>query len=174
MNINLSTPRLHYNIITHDRFDDLYETLNNKDTCANISLFNWPLDNEKLKEFCTRSEKNYASDLEYLYIAYDNYKPAGHVGIYIKPDECAEIGYWVAPEFQGKGLASEMVKGACDMAFTQLNVPQIYATAALNNHASHKVLRNNLFQKTGNKNVECADGHLRPSHVFTKTQNKKP
>lgn len=57
-----------------------------------------------------------------------------------------EIGYGLAPETWGQGIASEAVAGLCDWIFR--NVPEVVAITAetdADNLASQKVLLNNGF-----------------------------
>jgi len=71
----------------------------------------------------------------------------GSVGFKGPPDErgTAEIGYSVLPEFQGQGLATEMVAGIIRWAKRQPRLKQIEAETTVDNEASCRVLEKNGF-----------------------------
>jgi ribosomal-protein-alanine N-acetyltransferase len=60
-----------------------------------------------------------------------------------------EIGYSVLPEYQGEGLATEMVKGIVRWAHRQLSVKIIEAEVKTENIASIRVLEKNSFVRIG-------------------------
>jgi len=51
-----------------------------------------------------------------------------------------EIGYSMAPDYQGKGYTTEMAKTFCDWGMQRENVEKIIATCSIYNHASIRVL----------------------------------
>ena len=52
----------------------------------------------------------------------------------------AELGYWVAEEFQGRGYATEACKILIERAFEELNVQRIFASYKNENTASKGLL----------------------------------
>lgn len=78
----------------------------------------------------------------------DDYRTlCGSVGFRGPPDErgTVEIGYSVLPEFQGEGLATEMVAGVVQWAERWPEVEQIQAETDTDNRASIRVLEKNSF-----------------------------
>ena len=71
----------------------------------------------------------------------------GGIGFKGPPDKrgMVEIGYSVLPEFQGEGLATEMVAGIVQWAKHQPGVRQIEAETTIDNRASVRVLEKNNF-----------------------------
>jgi RimJ/RimL family protein N-acetyltransferase len=55
-------------------------------------------------------------------------------------DRCAELGYWIAPEFRGHGYATEASRAMCDVGFSALKLHRIEARAFARNRASIRVL----------------------------------
>lgn len=55
------------------------------------------------------------------------------------------IGFWMHPNYQGKGYMSEAVKSILTFGFTQLEAKRIEAAYAIWNKASEKVLKKNGF-----------------------------
>jgi RimJ/RimL family protein N-acetyltransferase len=75
----------------------------------------------------------------------------GSAGFKGPPDKrgTAEIGYSVLPEFQGQGLATEMVAGIVQWAKSQPRLKQIEAETTVDNEASCRVLEKNGFVRIG-------------------------
>ena len=64
-----------------------------------------------------------------------------------------EVGYTIAPEYWGRGLASEVTPALCDYLF-QLKQPEyIVAFTAFENSASQNVLLKSGFTETGTRNI---------------------
>jgi len=87
--------------------------------------------------------------LAWYAIRIDNDHPilCGSTGFKGPPDKrgMVEIGYSVLPEFQRRGLATEMVAGIMQWAKHQPGVKQIEAETDINNKASIRVLEKNGF-----------------------------
>ncbi|WP_405307998.1 GNAT family N-acetyltransferase [Methanobrevibacter sp.] len=73
--------------------------------------------------------------------------PIGCVGLLIHPDGnhywgdgSAELGYWIAEPYWGKGLVVEASKVIIRHAFDDLDIKQIYATYRIENTQSKRVL----------------------------------
>ncbi len=61
----------------------------------------------------------------------------------------AEMGYWLAEPFWGKGIMTSAVIRFCDYGFDVLGLNRIYAEPYAHNHASVKVLEKAGFQLEG-------------------------
>ena len=57
----------------------------------------------------------------------------------------AEIGYWLLPEFQGRGLASEAVNAMLNYGFDKMILHRIEAEVEVGNTASSALLTKNGF-----------------------------
>jgi RimJ/RimL family protein N-acetyltransferase len=75
----------------------------------------------------------------------------GSVGFKGPPTDTGdvEIGYSVLPQCQGRGYASEMVRGLCGWAFGHRSVRRVLAETTADNVASLRVLRKLDFAETG-------------------------
>ena len=75
----------------------------------------------------------------------------GSIGFKGPPDKqgMVEIGFSVPPEFQGQGLATEMVAGMVQWAKQQPKVRQIEAETNIDNKAAIRVLEKNSFIHIG-------------------------
>ncbi|WP_245320554.1 GNAT family protein [Methanofollis sp. W23] len=75
---------------------------------------------------------------------------AGGIGVTPLEDvyrNTAEIGYWLATPYQGRGIVTEAVKALVPIAFERLDVVRIQAGIFENNHASGRVLEKCGFQR---------------------------
>jgi RimJ/RimL family protein N-acetyltransferase len=61
----------------------------------------------------------------------------------VKPQDQAEIGYWIGKPYWGKGYASFAVQHLLSFAFNQLQLSRVYAHVLDYNEASKKVLEKN-------------------------------
>jgi ribosomal-protein-alanine N-acetyltransferase len=61
----------------------------------------------------------------------------------------AEIGYWVARNYRGRGLATAAIKALSRYAFRNLGLLRLEATAFTHNPASHRVLEKAGFRREG-------------------------
>jgi len=91
--------------------------------------------------------------LAWYAVRIDNDYPilCGSIGFKGPPDKrgIVEIGYSVLPEFQGQGLATEMVAGIVQWAKQQPWVRRIDGETNIDNRASIRVLEKNNFVYVG-------------------------
>ncbi len=83
----------------------------------------------------------------------------GNGGFFGPPDAAgtAEVGYSMAPEFTGEGLATELVGGLLKQAFADARVRRVRARTTEENVASVRVLEKNGFVNAG---VDPESGQL--------------
>jgi ribosomal-protein-alanine N-acetyltransferase len=125
----------------------------------------WPPDNlrDVLNHFCGLYQEHpeWEGWLAWYTIRIDKDYPmlCGSVGFKGPPGKrgVVEAGYSVLPEFQGEGLATEMLAGLVRWAKQQPEVRQIEAETTIDNKASIRVLEKNGFI--------CADIGLEPNTI---------
>ena len=74
---------------------------------------------------------------------------AGCIGIDTMPDGEVELGYWIARQHWGAGIATEAGAAMLRFARDTLRLPRVIAGHFLDNPASGRVLRKLGFQPTG-------------------------
>lgn len=78
---------------------------------------------------------------------------------------CAEIGYWLAEAYWGKGIASAALTQLSQIVFTTTDIIRLYASVFSTNPASMRVLEKagysleGIFRQGANKNNEYYDVH---------------
>ena len=74
----------------------------------------------------------------------------GGIGIHPQHDihiKNAELGYWLAEPFWGKGIISKAVNQIIDFAFKSYDIDRLYASVFGSNIGSQKVLKKNHFEQ---------------------------
>ncbi len=77
-----------------------------------------------------------------------NGEAAGGIGIHPQEDihiKCAEMGYWLAEPFWGKGIMTQAVKEMIGYAFDTFDIVRLFARPFSSNIGSQKVLENAGF-----------------------------
>lgn len=95
-----------------------------------------------------------------------NGEAAGGIGVHPQSDiqrKNAELGYWLAEPFWGKGIITSAIKQMINFAFTTYDIDRLFARPFGLNFASQKVLEKagfkyeTRFEKTLFKNGEYVD-----------------
>ena len=73
----------------------------------------------------------------------------GFGGLEIGKTHRAEIGYWLAKAYWGRGIMTEAVKKVCEVAFTELSLIRITAHVLVFNVRSERVLAKSEFRLEG-------------------------
>ena len=84
-------------------------------------------------------------------ITVDN-KVIGSIGVFRQVNihrQTAELGYYIAEEYWGKGIMTEAVKQICEYVFENSDIIRIYAEPFAYNAASCRVLEKAGFQSEG-------------------------
>ena len=79
-------------------------------------------------------------------------KVVGSIGIFRQGNihrQTAELGYYIAEEYWGKGIMTEAVKQICEYVFANSDIIRIYAEPFAYNIASCRVLEKVGFQYEG-------------------------
>ncbi|GLQ07299.1 GNAT family N-acetyltransferase [Sneathiella chinensis] len=106
---------------------------------------------------------------------------AGFVGLHrpsadLPFSPCVEIGWRLARDHWGQGLATEGAKAALTFAFDRLSLPEVVSFTFKDNHRSRAVMERLGFQNSGEdfNHPALPDGHpLRP-HVLYRLQKPSP
>lgn len=94
----------------------------------------------------------------------------GSIGIFVKNDvycKNAELGYWLAQPFWGKGIMTAAVKQLCEEAFAVFDIVRIFAEPYACNEGSRRVLEKAGFVQEGLfKNSVFKNGKLYDSCMY--------
>ncbi|MET9954925.1 GNAT family protein [Streptomyces sp. NPDC006339] len=96
-------------------------------------------------------------------------------GIALGPFRSGSLGYWVAEDHTGRGLATALVEEACRAAREELGLHRIEACTLLHNHASQRVLAKCGFERIGTApRYLHIDGEWRDHHLFQRVLHDDP
>jgi RimJ/RimL family protein N-acetyltransferase len=103
-------------------------------------------------------------------------KAAGAIGLRFESDVhrlTAELGYWLAEPFWGRGVMSEAVAGLVEHAFQTFALRRIFASVYANNPASARVLEKAgfVFEGRMRQNV-IKDGQILDSLLYAKVRTE--
>ncbi|MBD3319222.1 GNAT family N-acetyltransferase [Candidatus Woesearchaeota archaeon] len=104
---------------------------------------------EQAKKDCSQKKKGKFKEYAFTVLADGNI--AGQIFIE-NPTRCGrtyEIGYYVAYEYWGRGIATKAVQQAMTFAFTTLRLHKLHGNNDSDNPASGKVMENAGFVKEG-------------------------
>lgn len=79
-------------------------------------------------------------------------KAIGSIGAFRQGNihrQTAELGYYIAEEYWGKGIMTEAVRQLCDYVFSHTDIIRIFAEPFAHNSASCRVLEKAGFQYEG-------------------------
>ena len=95
--------------------------------------------------------------------------PVGSISLTICEDiysKTAELGYWVAEEYWGRGIATNAIKEVCRISFEYYNITRIQAVVYFNNRRSCNVLEKcgftmeGILRKSVFKNGQSFDSYM--------------
>lgn len=101
-----------------------------------------------------------------IHFAIDDGQLAGAMGLVLKGDAIAEIGYWIGVPFWGRGYASEAGREVMRYGFEELQLHRIFAGHFARNPASGRVLQKigMLYEGTLRQHLKKWDEYLDIAH----------
>ena len=131
---------------------DLATALSNKKAQDNLrDGLPYPYTKQDGKEFISAMLSANENETFAFAIMVDD-KVVGSIGIFRQGNihsQTAELGYYIAEEYWGKGIMTEAVKQICEYVFGDSDIIRIYAEPFAYNIASCRVLEKVGFQYEG-------------------------
>ena len=131
---------------------DLATALSNKKIQDNLrDGLPYPYTEQDGKEFISAMLAANESDT-FAFAITVNGKVIGNIGAFRQTNihnKTAELGYYIAEEYWGKGIMTEAVKQLCDYVFSHTDIIRIYAEPFAYNIGSCRVLEKAGFQYEG-------------------------
>ena len=131
---------------------DLAVALSNRKVQDNLrDGLPYPYTEQDGKEFISAMLSADESETFAFAITIDN-MVIGSIGIFRQGNihrQTAELGYYIAEEYWGKGIMTEAVKQICEYVFANSDIIRIYAEPFAYNIASCRVLEKAGFQYEG-------------------------
>jgi RimJ/RimL family protein N-acetyltransferase len=131
---------------------ELAKALNNKNIQNNLrDGLPYPYTVSDAESFITAMLKA-EKDSQYTWTITENDKTIGSIGIFRKDNvhsRTAEMGYYIAEPWWGRGIVTLAVKEACAYVFQNTDIIRIFADPFAYNAASCRVLEKAGFQYEG-------------------------
>ena len=131
---------------------DLATALSNKKVQDNLrDGLPYPYAEQDGKEFISAMLSADENETFAFAITVDN-TVIGSIGIFRQENihrQTAELGYYIAEEYWGKGIMTEAVRQICEYVFRESDIIRIYAEPFVYNIASCRVLEKAGFQYEG-------------------------
>lgn len=132
--------------------EQLKNAINNEKILDNLrDGIPYPYTLENAKEFITQT-LNAPVNSQYSWAILVDNNVIGSVGVFRKDNiHCytAEIGYYIAEEYWGKGIMTQVIKEVCKYIFENTDIIRIFAEPFSYNVASCKVLEKAGFELEG-------------------------
>jgi ribosomal-protein-alanine N-acetyltransferase len=151
-----------------DHAKPLAEYLNNRNVWNNLrDRVPHPYLLKDARSFiATQQEKDPAENFA---IEYDD-AIVGGIGVLLQEDISrltAEIGYWLAEPYWGKGIITEAIREMTSYAFSTFQLVRIYAEVFAHNQGSMKALeKNGYYLESIKKNAVIKNGNIINDHVY--------
>ncbi|MBQ6872980.1 MAG: GNAT family N-acetyltransferase [Clostridia bacterium] len=105
-----------------------------------------------------------------------NGKVIGSIGAFRQTNihnKTAELGYYIAEEYWGKGIMTEAVKQLCDYVFSHTDIIRIYAEPFSHNIGSCRVLEKAGFQYEGTlRSNALKNGNVLDMKMYSKLKTE--
>ncbi|NDV59669.1 GNAT family N-acetyltransferase [Bacteroides sp. 519] len=132
--------------------ENIAEALNNKKILDNLrDGIPFPYTVQDAKEFIT-AMLNADKEMTYAFAITANNKAIGSIGVFRQTNihaRTAEMGYYIAEPYWGKGIGTSAIKQTCDYIFKHTNIIRIFAEPFAHNIASCRILEKCGFKFEG-------------------------
>lgn len=157
-------------VLNKNDVSSLVKYADNKKIADNLrNAFPHPYSEQNALDFIRSANEN---NPEKLILAIDlNGELIGCIGGFKQDDiysKNAEIGYWLAEPYWGKGFVSEAIRKFIPMVFENMDIVRIYAEPFDNNIGSKKALEKAGFKLEATlKNNIFKNGEIRSSCIYS-------
>ncbi len=153
--------------------ESLAENINNKKIYRNTFCIPYSYTSKDAREWITKNLKEMKNKKpkEINFVIDINSEVAGSIGFSKIEGHKAEIGYWLAEKYWGRGIMTQAVKLITKFGFEKLKLRRIYAYVFFFNKTSMRVLEKAGYKFEGilRKNV-IKDSKLIDDYLFAKVR----
>lgn len=157
------TPRLLLRPAWPEDAEAIFAGIGERKVVCNLARAPWPYTLESAREFLATAQPDRLPRFAITMPGKKGSELVGMAGLH-RDGEDIELGYWVAPNFWGRGIATEAVRGVLEVA-RGIGLRRITAGHFVDNPASGRVLRKAGFHLTGERRAQfsLARGKSSPS-----------
>jgi len=169
MSKEITTKRLLLRPFDEDDLENVFIGLSHPDIIPYYGVRYDSLDATKAQmEFFFDLEKN-GTGMWWAICSLDNciFYGAGGLNSLSKEHKKAEIGFWLLPEYWGKGILSEAMPLICSYGFNQMGLHRIEGFVESKNENCKNALKKSSFkQESTMVDCEIKDGHFISLDIF--------
>jgi len=169
MSPEIKTKRLLLRPFQPDDLENVFRGLSHPDIIPHYGVRYDSLDATKAQmEFFFDLEKN-GTGMWWAICSLDNsiFYGAGGLNSLSKEHKKAEIGFWLLPEYWGKGILSEAMPLICSYGFNQLGLHRIEGFVESKNENCKNAMKKSSFKLEGTMvDCEIKDGHFISLDIF--------
>ena len=140
-------------LVNEQHAEDLYKLAeaNRKHLSAWLPWLSHMESADFIRNFIAGSKKRYADRSEFAFVIVHNNVMVGRVGVYYidQQNSIGSIGYWIAEDYQGKGLITESCKEVINHSFAHLGLNRLEIKCGVNNIKSSLVPERLGFTREG-------------------------
>ncbi len=137
----------------------------------------YPYDREMAEEFVRESAFAYLNRIAVHFAIEIDGEFAGTIGLHTLKlsDHCAEVGYWIADSYRGKGICTEALLILTDFSLSVMRFRRLEALADFDNKASQRVLERAGYNRDGllQSRVTKPDGRQIDMVLFSKVSSEE-
>ncbi len=152
------SPQIHLSAIDPADRPALVKLLNDREIYDQTLRIPHPYSDEDAEKFLSivdRTTCQYGQPVHFGVRQTDRQLLGGCGFEHLAPGHCAELGYWLARPYWGRGIMTQVVDALCRFAVSEWKLVRITAQVFDTNTASIRVLEKNGFQQ---------EGHLRKAY----------
>ena len=171
-------PRIHLREWKIEDVPDIVAAINNKKVQDNLrDGIPYPYAEKDAEEFITAT-LSVEKDTQYSYAICCGDKAIGSIGVFRKDNVhrlTAEMGYFIAEPYWGKGIMTEAVRQTCAYVFEHSDIVRIFAEPYAHNNASCRVLEKAGFQFEGTlRQNAIKNGQFVDMKIYAMIRERKP
>lgn len=143
----ITTERLTLGRITNEKIPEMFEIISKNPNMTSFLSWNIPASEDELRQTHNRLEKEEETGNRKRFGIFLDEKIIGLISISNiirnqgkRIKNVGELGYWLSPEFQGKGYMSEATMAVLEFGFNELNLHKITAACTTENSASRRII----------------------------------
>lgn len=145
----LRTERLTLRPFTLDDAPAVQQLASAREVALNTLMIPHPYPEGAAEQWIASHAEDWAENRNHHFAIDDGEQLAGAIGLVMKGDGMAEIGYWIGVPFWNRGYASEAAREILRYGFEDVGLQRIFAGYFARNPASGRVLEKAGMKREG-------------------------
>jgi RimJ/RimL family protein N-acetyltransferase len=169
--VEVRTNRLSLRPWNQDDAPALVQACNDPEVERWLPVIPSPYREEDAQTFIAQSRESWeqGESFNFAIVDAETGQLAGSIAMRARRFSVGHIGYWVARDARGRGVATEALRALCRWAVETLDVKRLELLTDTDNHGSQRVAEKAGFQREGilRSSLEYRDSARRDSVIFS-------